>query len=193
MKPMLAAKSAEHAPPLGDGWIYERKYDGIRALAGLRAGRPWITSREGADLTARFPEVCAAVAGLPWTDAIIDGELVGAGLSALQWRMGLAHPGEHAQRRAPAVLHAFDLLSGPEGADFTSAPLDARKALLGALLKHGAGIVYVEDTVDGTALWTKAISEGWEGIMAKRLDGLYRPGTRSPGWIKVKVVFAKAS
>lgn len=190
MKPMLARKSAEGAPPTGEGWLYERKLDGVRALAGLRSGRPWITSREGADLAPKFPEVCAALRTLPWADVTLDGELVGAGLSALQWRLGLAHPGEHAQRRAPATLHAFDLLAGPEGADFTSAPLSARKALLGALLQHAPAVAYVEASEDGAGLWARAMAEGWEGIMAKRADGLYRGGSRSPGWVKVKASLA---
>lgn len=185
VKPMLAHKIIEHTPPTGPGWLFERKFDGVRAVAGLRAGHPFITSREGADLTEKFPEVAAILKRLPWSDTTLDGELVGDGLSAMQWRVGLAGAGEFAIRRCPATLHAFDLLAG-QGQEFVAAPLSARKELLEALLRRQEGVVEVVACRDGAALWSQALAEGWEGIVAKRADSLYRPGRRSDSWVKVK-------
>src|SRR5438874_5986655 len=73
VQPMLAGTSR---PFSRTGWIFELKYDGFRMLAAREGGRPRLRFRRGTDVTARFPEVAAAVESLPGRDLVLDGELV---------------------------------------------------------------------------------------------------------------------
>jgi bifunctional non-homologous end joining protein LigD len=181
VEPMLATLTDERE--LGDGWVLERKLDGIRCLAFVRRGRVTLLSRTRKPLS--FPAVTDALADLG-EDAIIDGEVVAVdergaplGFQALQ-RRGLD--------AGSVALWAFDLpWRGSE--DLRGLPLTERRAQLEQLVTPG-GAVARSEILEGAsrAAYERACSEGWEGIIAKRAGAPYRAG-RSRDWLKLKCLF----
>jgi bifunctional non-homologous end joining protein LigD len=181
IEPMLATLSDER--DLGDGWVLERKLDGIRCLAFVRGGRVELLSRTRNPL--HFPAVAAALEDLD-RDAILDGEVVAVddrgeplGFQALQRR---------GRDGGSVALWAFDLLW--RGADdLRDRPLSERRAELEQIVTPG-GAVALSEVLDGPsrAAYERACSEGWEGVIAKRADAPYRSG-RSRDWLKLKCLF----
>ena len=175
VEPMLATLSDER--DLGEGWLLERKLDGVRCLAFVRGGEVALRSRNG--LVRSFPAVADALA--PLGDAIVDGEVVAVdgggeplGFQALQ-------------RHGAAALWAFDLLwLGRE--DLRDRPLRDRRAALADAVRPAAAL-QVSALVAGPsrAAYGRACAAGWEGLIAKRADGRYRGG-RSRDWLKLKCV-----
>ena len=163
------------------GWIYERKLDGIRALAIKADQRVRLLSRNDLSLNGRFPEVVDALERDDATDFVVDGEVVafrGAQTSfeALQQR---------GERPARVFFYVFDLLY-LAGHDVTALPLRARKALLRhALGFHGPVRLTPHRNRDGEAMYREACRKGWEGLIAKRADSPYVYG-RSRDWLKFK-------
>lgn len=193
LAPMLATTGDL---PLGDAWVYEIKWDGIRALVAVRGdGSVKVTTRLGNDVTAAFPELAGvghvlAAAGVM---AVLDGEIVAFGpdgrpsFSTLQQRLGLGAAA--AQRRAvdiPIVFAAFDLLH-LNGISTRSLPWTARRSLLERLWP-GDGAAWRLPAVrdDGPALLAAVRDADLEGVVAKRRDAPYLPGRRTTSWIKVK-------
>ena len=180
--------------PLGPGWLYELKADGYRVLAGRQRGRPHVRYRRGSEGTASWPELAAALAGLPFEDLVLDAELVVAeagrpAFALVQQRFGLTRKREveHAAARHPAQLLAFDLLA-LDGLDLRSLPLETRKAALGELLAGQPPTlqcVYHVGLTQAQELYERARELGGEGVVAKRLRSLYQPG-ESKDWIKVR-------
>jgi bifunctional non-homologous end joining protein LigD len=190
LKPMLAEVREE--PFSGEGWLFELKYDGYRLAARREGAKVSLSYRSGDDATALFPELVKAVEMLP-ADAVLDGEVVvldPAGrpsFQALQQRAQLSRR-EDVQRASverPATLFAFDLLA-LGGLDLRPLRLDDRKRLLATLVPR-LGPVRFADHVDGRGedLWREVEARGLEGIVAKRADSPYRPGARSPAWVKI--------
>ncbi len=179
-EPMLA--TADTLVPHGDGWTYEVKFDGYRALAYVRAGDCTLRSRNDKDLTARFPEVAKAIAhAVKSPNAVLDGEvcrLTADGRSSFS---------ELQQGSGPLVYFAFDLLE-LDGVPTVDRPLAERKARLRGLLdRRVEAVAFSESFDDGDALLEAAGERGLEGIVAKRADGPYRPGRRSSEWRKIKL------
>ena len=180
--------------PAGEGWTYEIKWDGMRLIvdAGGAAGIR-LSSANGKDATASFPELAplADALGVP---AVLDGEVVAfdadgrPDFGRLQQRMHVTNPRQAAERAAavPAVLCVFDLLV-LDGSDTTGLPLTDRRRLLESLVEPGPHWQVPATHDDGVALLEAAKDRGLEGIVAKRLDSLYRPGSRTKEWVKVKV------
>lgn len=190
MRPMLATPGAL---PVGPEWSYEVKWDGVRALCSGPSGRLRITGRSGSDLTGAFPELVAlgpVLAGLD--DPVLDGELVcldEAGVprfAALAPRLHVARSGRAAALAAavPATFVAFDLLAR-DGADLTGEPYERRRDLLESLGLAGPRWQVPGRFDDGEALLEATRDAGVEGVMAKRRGSRYRPGVRSPDWVKV--------
>ena len=188
--PMLARATDM---PEGEGWVYEPKLDGLRCIAYVQGGEVLLVSRHGKPITA-FPDIVHALEALP--NCIIDGEICvhdAAGtpqFSLLQQRTNIKEE-ELMRARAheyPATYHVFDLLARASLSLLTY-PLEHRKRLLCYLLFHpsmvNSHVRYVEHHANGQALLTTMHATGGEGIMAKRLDGSYMPGSRR-GWVKVK-------
>jgi ATP-dependent DNA ligase len=187
----MAAKTVQQLP-IGAGWSYEPKFDGFRALAFRDRNGVHLQSRQLRDLTAGFPDVAAAVAGLG--DVVLDGELVvwRAGrfdFAALQDRLRSGRTRVHGLiTAAPAAYIVFDLLAGNDK-DLRGRPYWKRRRKLEKLLSGGLpdGLVLTPATTDPAVARTWLLAHpgtGLEGVVAKRLDQPYRPGRR--GWQKLR-------
>src|SRR5215472_12036571 len=190
VEPMLAT-IAEH--PFSDpNWLFEIKWDGVRALARIEDGAVTLRSRNHIDITSRYPELATFPKVFAARQAIVHGEVVALdsrGLSSfqlLQERMHVRAPAEKLIRETPVVYFAFDLLYC-DGYDLREAPLLERKQLLGRLLHATQQFRYSDHQLEhGKELFELARESGLEGIVAKRADSVY-VGDRSASWTKLKV------
>jgi len=146
-------------------WIFERKLDGIRLLAFKRGRAVELLSRNRRSQNGAYPELVEAVAGLPATELILDGEALGV------W-----------DSRAALGYHVFDLL-WRDGRDLTGLTLDERHAELGRLPLSPP--LHRVPRLEEPTPWERACREGWEGVIAKRRDSVYEH-RRSPHWLKMK-------
>ncbi|MBA2475607.1 MAG: DNA ligase D [Actinobacteria bacterium] len=179
--PMLAML-AERVPT-GPDWLFEVKWDGYRSIVTLTGGEVALTSRQGNDLTGRFPVVAREVEqALKTTDCVLDGEVC-----ALDERGRSSFSAM--QQDAPGtryVLYAFDLLE-VEGSPTVDLPLHERRRRLEELLdRRNETVRFSEAFEDGEALLEAAAEQGLEGVIAKRVDSRYLPGRRARDWLKVK-------
>lgn len=194
----MLARSAGEAPE-GREWIYEPKLDGIRVLAYATAQGAALITRNGNDKAQQFPEISRALRQLAerrGAALVLDGEIVplrpdgGAGrFQELQGRMHLKGAGaaRAAAQRSPAALYAFDLLAAGDDL-LVGEPWRDRRARLEATLAEADGTLRMTETSEDLApILRRARSQGWEGIMAKRADAGYLPGSRSDVWLKVKL------
>jgi bifunctional non-homologous end joining protein LigD len=181
--------------PVGDGWVYEIKWDGMRVLADVSPDGVRAWSANGRDASAAFPELAALAAALAPLDALLDGEVVALDASGrpsferLQGRMHVASAAESLRRAAdtPIAYVVFDLLR-LGGHDLTDRPWHERRRLLEQIaddLPPGVDVAQVYD--DGADLLAVAGQRGLEGVVAKRADATYVPGARTRNWVKVKV------
>jgi bifunctional non-homologous end joining protein LigD len=178
------------ALPAGPGWGYELKWDGVRAIATCGAGAARIYGRRGNDITAGYPEL-AGLAGVG--DAVLDGEIVVMGAAGRPSFRDLAermHVRDHhkAARLAatiPVTYLIFDVLR-LGGVDLLDVPYAERRALLDELSPTGERWLVPPAFDDGPATQAASHEHGLEGVVAKRLAAPYRPGLRSPDWVKVK-------
>lgn len=184
------------ALPLGAGeWAYEMKWDGIRALAECAAGRTRLVSRNEIDITVSYPELHELAAALG-RDALLDGEIVAfdrqgrPNFALLQRRMHVVTKADTMRRarHTPVVFLVFDLLA-LDGHSLVRRPYQERRELLESI-DLGIGPWQVPPAFEGDARDAIAASaeHGLEGIVAKRMGSPYRPGRRSPDWIKIKHV-----
>jgi bifunctional non-homologous end joining protein LigD len=178
----MLATLAEHVPR-GTGWIFEVKWDGYRAVARIAGGEATLTSRNGNDLTARFPSVAKEVAkAIKTPHCVLDGEVCAlddsgrSSFSAMQ----------QGKAGTPLVYYVFDVLE-VEGEPLIDLPFVERRKRLEKLLDKRNRTVRLSETFDdGRALYEAAKQQGLEGIMAKRLDSRYMPGRRTRDWLKIK-------
>ena len=189
LRPMAATLAKR--PPTGDGWGWELKWDGIRALGYVDGGRLKLITRNGNEVTHRYPELRKLGESLGARDAVLDGEIVTfdehsrPSFERLQQRMHVDN--EAAIRRlvnqVPVVYVLFDLL-WLDGHSTMELPYERRRAELAALDLTGPSWQTPPHEVgDGTA--TVEVSKRFEleGVVAKRLDSIYEPGKRSPAWV----------
>lgn len=170
----------------GAEWVFEEKYDGIRALTGRERGQVRLWSRTLKPLTAGFPHVAAAVAELPDGDLLLDGELVALDKKGVSRFQLLQRRG--AVDASPTKYAVFDLLV-LDGRSLMDRPLSERRAALERLVPEPAGPIFVSRRLprDGKAAYREAKRLGWEGIIAKDESSTYEPAIRSRDWRKVKV------
>ena len=197
VRPMLA--TLRDAPPTGDGWAHEFKWDGIRAVVTVEGGRPRVVTRNERDVTAGYPEVRAMAEEMGGTQAVLDGELVALdergrpSFERLQQRM---HVTKAAQvrllaARVPVAYWIFDLLY-LDGRDLTGETYDTRRELLESLGLHGpCWATPPSFPGDGADVLAASAAQGLEGIVSKRRDSRYYPGRRSDAWVKVKNVLTQ--
>lgn len=181
IRPMLATLAP--TVPTGPQWVFEEKYDGIRALAYRQNGRVRLWSRNALDLTAGFPDVAAAVMTLPGGDLVLDGELVVLDTKGVSRFQLLQRRGSGARTR----YAIFDLLER-DGASLLKRPLKERRATLEAVVtERGVLRLSRRMTKNGAKAYAMAQARGWEGIIGKDETSIYEPGVRSRAWLKVKV------
>jgi bifunctional non-homologous end joining protein LigD len=177
--PMLA--SVTEQIPRGEGWTFEVKFDGYRAIAYIRGGECRLVSRNGNDLTGRFADVAKAlVKAVKSPNAVVDGEVTRVD------EAGRTSFSELQQGSGALVYYAFDLLE-LDAQPRIDQPLEQRKAELRELLdRRVTTVAFSESFDDGEALFEAARARGLEGIVAKRAGSTYKPGRRSREWLKLK-------
>jgi bifunctional non-homologous end joining protein LigD len=177
--------------PSGPGWAYELKWDGVRALAVLAGGTLRLSARSGADITVAYPELAGLAAVAP--DAVLDGEIVlldrtgRPSFTALAERMHVRdrHRAARLAAASPVTYMIFDLLAW-RGEDLTGRPYRERRAALERHVGAGDRWLVPPSFPDRDATLAAATEHELEGVVAKRLESRYRPGARSPDWIKFK-------
>lgn len=177
-----------------DDWVFELKLDGYRLLASKKGNDVLLLTRKGNDYTAVFPEVARAMKALPFSECIIDGEVVvldpqgRPSFSLMQRRGRLQSPIEirSAAVELSATFFAFDLIAF-EDFDLRPLPLVERKALLLEALPK-IGVIRALDHIprEGERFLEQVGKLGLEGIIAKRANSAYVAG-RSNKWLKMKV------
>jgi bifunctional non-homologous end joining protein LigD len=184
LPPTLATLAA--APPAGERWLHEIKFDGYRLQARIEAGRVKLLTRSGLDWTKKFGKaVPQALRDLPLGTAIIDGELVvetasgASDFSALQADLSDG-------RDDRFIFYVFDLLY-LDGYDLTRLPLEERISLLATLVPGTEGTLRQSGHFDenGALVLRHACRLSLEGVVSKLRDAPYRGG-RSKSWIKSK-------
>ena len=158
MEPMAATLTQERE--LGDGWLYERKFDGIRLLSYKRGNSVELYSRNR--LRQHLPAIEEAIRKLPVTNVILDGEVA--------WDRSSGY-------------HVFDML-WLDDRSTTALPIEERRALLKSL-PFTPPMRRVNLLKDDEP-WERARREGWEGVIAKRRGSPYEH-KRSKLWLKLKV------
>jgi bifunctional non-homologous end joining protein LigD len=190
--PMLAKQVAE--PPEGEGWVYEIKWDGVRAMAGVEDGELTLCSRRGERMTARYPELAAIGPAMRGTDAMLDGEVVAfdesdvPSFQLLQRRMGLTTESTIRRRvsEVPVTFVAFDLVH-LDDRSLVDEPYERRRELLAGLDFEGPSWqAPAEHRGEGAKLLAAARERGLEGVVAKRLGSPYCPGRRTDYWLKTR-------
>ncbi|HZV86267.1 MAG TPA: DNA ligase D [Candidatus Binatus sp.] len=190
VEPMLATLADQ---PFSDpNWLFEIKWDGVRALARIENGVLALRSRNSIDITKRYPELASLPDALAARQAILDGEIVAldaqghSSFEQLQERMHVRAPNESLVTQTRVVFFAFDLLHC-DGYDLRGAPLLERKQLLQRLLYSSERFRYADHQLEhGKELFALAEQNGLEGIVAKRADSPY-VSDRSPYWVKLKI------
>ncbi len=178
-RPMLATPVKEL--PRGEGWVFEPKWDGYRAIAYVRGGEVELQSRTGrSDLTKRFDSIARALPrAIRTPDCVLDGEVCAlddagrASFSAMQ------------QGSGTLVYCVFDVLE-QDGEPLVDLPLIERRKRLAKLLGRSPSVLLTETFDDGDALLDAAAKQGLEGVMAKRAESHYEE-RRTRQWLKVKV------
>ncbi len=184
-----AADPRKGLPDDGERWSYEVKWDGMRVLADIHEGQLRLTSRTERDVTIAFPEL--ADLGTAHPDVLLDGEIVvladGApsfATLAERFHVRDARKAAALAAKAPASLIAFDALR-MYGVDLMPRSWQERREALERLEPSGRSwqLSPVQDELE--PLLAATIEHRLEGVVAKRRSSIYRPGFRSPDWIKL--------
>lgn len=206
-EPMYATLG--HELPRGSSWVFEPKYDGMRVIAEARVRHVHLMTRNGKEKSEQFPEVVLGLRELArraGRSLLLDGEIVAKGRKArrapsegdfqqLQSRM---HLRDHDQilrlaLESPVSLVVFDLLRDGR-TTLTGRPWSERRARLDAVFAEAGNpadpsVRPSETSMRGTTMLARARRAGWEGIIAKRTDVSYQPGSRSEDWLKLKLQY----
>lgn len=187
---MLA--TAGRLPDDDEGWAYEIKFDGVRALTFVEDGTARLITRNGNEVTASYPELAALASQLGRRRAVLDGEVVVQGadgrtdFSLLQSRMHVRAPSAALVSSAPVRLFVFDLLHLEDRSLLAEIYDTRREALLELGLRDAAWDTPRAVQGDGPSILQASREQGLEGIMAKQRSSRYLPGRRVTTWLKVK-------
>jgi bifunctional non-homologous end joining protein LigD len=178
--PPMLAELAKQPPTDPESWIFERKFDGLRALAVRNGDEVELWSRGHQSFTLRFPAIVDAIRRLPVDNLTVDGEIVAYDGDRDSFEL-LQRPGSH----APPVYEVFDVLH-LLGRDTTTLSTADRRRLLEQTIDP-AETLRVVDALAGRpdALLADACTRHWEGLIAKRAEAVYASG-RSADWRKLK-------
>lgn len=180
IKPMLTTLVEEAFDR--EGWLFELKLDGYRAIAEIENGKVRLYSRNLLSFNSKFAAIADELKSLPF-NAVLDGEVVALD-DHNKPSFSLIQDAENQQHRL--AYYVFDLLYF-NGYDVRSLPLIERKSLLQSVLPQMEQIVYCGHVEEqGTALFQTIHEAGMEGIIAKLADSPYLTGKRSNSWLKIK-------
>lgn len=178
------ARPRKGLPDEADGWVYEPKYDGFRAVAFVDGDTVELQSRNGKDLTRYFPELT-----FPAGRYVLDGEIViesddgGEEFNLLGQRI---HPAasriERLAAETPATYIAFDLLARDDDV-LLELPWEERRAALETVAAAPVKLAPYVATAADAEQWLHTA----EGVIAKQRDAPYKPGERT-GMVKIKRV-----
>ena len=191
--PMLCSPARDL--PVGDGWVLEPKWDGIRAIAHVTEDDPRLFTRHGRGHHRRFPRINEVLAQLP-VGTVLDGELaciqplkdgrVRCRFDRVSAFMVARVPHRPDANGLTVTLIVFDALA-IGGTDLRAARWRERRARLEELLADADGAVRVTPVLEvNPALHAALVADGWEGTVAKRTNGRYSCGRRSNAWVKLK-------
>ena len=192
IEPMLSENT--EMLPKGDNYIYEVKWDGIRALISLEDGQVRIRTRNQNDVTKQFPELLSADKAFRATCGLFDAEIVSLNkqgkpdfrkvINRLQ-TSGDTNI-QKASKTSPVYCYIFDCLY-LDGRALINDPLMKRKDWLKDAIKKDTPYRVSEWMEDGESLLEAARTHELEGIMAKQVDSKYYPGKRNNAWVKIKI------
>jgi DNA ligase D-like protein (predicted ligase) len=175
---------ATESAPEGNDWCYELKYDGYRAQVHVTARGIKIFTRNGLDWTDRFPHLARELAAVIHVPCVLDGEVYAPDASG---RPSFTTLCNHLNGAGRVHFVAFDILE-INGTSTLSLPLGLRRQRLTAAVPVSSSIVHlVPQSAESVELCAFARRHGWEGIVAKAVSGVYRPGFRSKDWLKLKL------
>lgn len=199
-EPMLATLTSERTsgaggPFNGADWVFERKLDGVRVLAGRDGSGTVLWSRNHKRVNASYPEIADALEDQAADRFLVDGEVVAfdgnqTSFARLQRRMHLTQPQAARRTGVDVYYYVFDLLAFG-GVDVTDLALRARKQLLRECFEFTDPLRFsAHRDGNGREFLRQACERGWEGLIAKRADQPYRAG-RSNHWLKLKCVLGQ--
>ncbi|MBW8686349.1 DNA ligase D [Chitinophaga rhizophila] len=183
--PMMA--TLVDAPFSRDGWIFETKWDGYRAIADVQKGKVELYSRNHLPFNDDYPDIVTALKEFEH-NVVLDGEIVILKKDGSSDFQSLQNYKNSAAGNLVYVV--FDMLE-LDGQDLKALPLIQRKELLkDVILQLNNKAILYSDHVQNNSdkIYTKAKQKGWEGIIAKEADSLYAEGRRSMSWLKIKIV-----
>ncbi len=192
IEPMLAQSRSE--PFNSPDYLYEVKWDGIRAMVALDEGKITIRSRAQRDITSLFPELQIPDQAFRAACGLFDVEIVCLNEKGQPVFEDVLHRLQHrneasvtrARSKHPAVCYVFDCLY-VDGRPIVNESLARRRAWMVDSIKVPNPAYRPSETIDdGRALFKAAGAHGLEGIMAKERNSIYMPGKRSSQWFKIK-------
>jgi bifunctional non-homologous end joining protein LigD len=185
-QPMLA--SLAEGPFSSPEWYFEPKLDGYRILAGVRGGEVKLSSRNGVDVTRRYAALVPSLSRQPASEVLLDGEIIALdeqGRPCFGCMQNYLKTSSLAAA-APLIYYVFDILY-LDGYDLRGSALASRRPLLEAVLRPDEHVRLTDSfSGEGKAVFSAAVKNGLEGVVAKRKDSLYAFGKRSHDWLKVK-------
>ena len=183
------------SPPRGDDWLFEVKWDGVRAIAFVKEEELRLQGRSGAFCERQYPELAVIPHQVAAREAVLDGEIAVlddkgvARFHLIQPRIANTDPNAiaHLSRSTPVVYFVFDLLY-LDGYDLRRVPLARRRELLESVVTPG-GVLRLSEAFPGAGqeMLAAARENHLEGIIAKRAASCYEP-RRSSDWLKIKIV-----
>src|SRR5438046_2593456 len=191
IQPMLARPAEK--PPESRDYVYEVKWDGIRALISLDEGEIKIHGRNGLDITKQFPELLIPEQAFRATSAVFDGEIVCLEAdgkpdfrNVIQRMQQTAEGGiQRAKASHPAVCYVFDCLY-LDGRAIVNEPLVRRREWLEDAIRKDTAYRVSGIIEEGAAFFEAVKQMGLEGVLAKQRHSTYQPGKRSDSWLKIK-------
>jgi len=191
IEPMLS--QSREAPPDSDDYLFEVKWDGIRAMIALDEGEMRIRSRNQHDITSKFPELLIPEQAFRATSALFDTEIVCLDEEGKPVFKHAIHRVQQtseggiarAREKYPAVCYVFDCLY-LDGRPIVSEPFVRRRVWMADAVRKDTPYRVSQVVDEGVELFKAASKMGLEGIMAKEKQSTYQPGKRSAQWLKIK-------
>jgi bifunctional non-homologous end joining protein LigD len=186
LKPMTA--SLADKPFSKQGWVFEPKMDGIRAVAFIQNGKVTLKSRNDLDLTEQFPAIAASLQTYKG-NFVLDGEIVALnekGRPSFQHLQQRGKADKANTSAAPILYYVFDIIYCQDR-NLEAEPLSDRRKVLLEQIKQSHNIRIIEQfPTDGESAYQACVSNELEGVVGKRIDSTYEVGKRSKSWLKVK-------